>query len=316
MMDNSCDEFLTKIEEYLRVRPDSVRVNVCEPLSLHSTFRIGGEADLYLEPCDEEALGFLLVEARRSGVCLFVCGRGSNLLFDDRGFRGAVISTAAMRSVTVNGCCLTAAAGAALSSCARLAQENALTGMEFAAGIPGSCGGAVFMNAGAYNGEMAQIVVESRYYDRREDAYGVLRGEEHCFGYRTSVYRDHPERVILSVSMRLHPGDRAGILAKTEELARLRREKQPLEFPSAGSTFKRYPGKYTGQMIEEAGLKGFTLGGAQVSEKHAGFIINRGSAKSEDVRRLIGHIQNVIRERYGVLLEPEVIFVPENGLNG
>ena len=314
-MEHSYTAFLGAAKEYLRARPDSIGIAVDEPLSRHSTFRIGGAVDLYLEPSDEDALRFLITEARRTGTRVFVCGRGSNLLFDDRGFRGAVIATGAMRSAAVNDCTLTASCGAALASCARLAQENGLAGMEFAAGIPGSCGGAVFMNAGAYDGEMAQIVAESRYYDTSSDTFGTLTGAEHSFGYRTSSYREHPERIILSAQLLLHAGDRAAILEKAEEFARRRREKQPLEFPSAGSTFKRYPGRYTGQMIEEAGLKGYTIGGAQVSEKHAGFIINRGCATSDDVRRLIAHVQDVIRQRFGVLIEPEVIYVPENGVN-
>lgn len=308
--------YLEALENYSREHSGCVSCRLREPLSRHTTFRIGGPADFFLEPASPEALQFLLSEAHRCGVRTLVIGRGSNLLFDDSGFRGAVIATTSLRRVTCRGDRITAEAGASLHACAQAAMEASLSGMEFANGIPGSCGGAVFMNAGAYGGEMAQIVSSSRYYNTQTDTFGELAAAEHCFGYRDSVYRHRPELVVLSVSLLLHQGSRDEILGQMNDLMRRRAEKQPLDFPSAGSVFKRYPGRYTAQMIEEAGLKGYAIGGARVSEKHAGFIINQGGATAEDVRKLILHIQNEIQRRFGVDIQTEIVYVPEYGVNG
>ncbi|MBQ4042407.1 MAG: UDP-N-acetylmuramate dehydrogenase [Clostridia bacterium] len=296
----------------IRTCGDRVILREQEPLSHHTTFHIGGPVDLFLEPKDEETLRFLLKRAKEEGVRTLVIGRGSNLLFADAGFRGAVICTSGMRTIQIEGDRMTAGAGCTLASCANAAQSASLAGMEFAHGIPGSVGGAVFMNAGAYDGEIAGILVRSRYYDREKDEFGELDGVSHCFGYRESVYRSHPEWVILSADFQLSPGNSGEIRGKMYDLMARRIEKQPLEYPSAGSTFKRYPGRYTAQMIDEAGLKGYSVGGAQVSEKHAGFVINRGGATAEDVLALIGHIRKTIFDKFGIHIETEVIFVPES----
>jgi len=295
----------------IRTCGDRVTVRLQEPLCHHTTFRIGGPADLFLEPKDEETLRFLLGRAKDEGIRTLVIGRGSNLLFSDQGFRGAVICTSGLRSVRIEDNRITAGAGCTLASCANAAQSASLAGMEFAHGIPGSVGGAVFMNAGAYDGEIAGILVRSRYYDLERDEFGELDNTEHRFGYRESVYRAHPEWVILSAEFQLLSGNSGEIRAKMDDLMARRTEKQPLEYPSAGSTFKRYPGRYTAQMIDEAGLKGYSVGGAQVSEKHAGFVINRGGATAKDVLALIGHIRKAIFEKFGIHIETEVIFVPE-----
>lgn len=281
-----------------------------EPMSDHTTFRIGGPADVYVEPATEEAFRRVMAETAKRNIRTIVIGRGSNLLFDDAGFRGPVISTARLRCIRVEGNTLYAGAGASLNACANAACEAGLTGMEFAFGIPGSVGGAVFMNAGAYGGEICQILTESICYDGKDGTVKTLRAEEHHFGYRHSVYRDHPDRIVLSASFALQAGDKTAIRAMMDDLMNRRMSKQPLEYPSAGSAFKRCEGRFTAQMIDEAGLKGFSIGGAQVSEKHAGFIINRGGATSADVRGLIAHIQRELKKRFEVDICPEIVYVP------
>ena len=279
----------------------------------HTTFRIGGPADVYTEPATEDAFVRVMEEAAKRNIRTMVIGRGSNLLFDDAGFRGAVISTGRLRTVRCAGNILYAGAGASLSACANAAWEQGLTGMEFSFGIPGSVGGAVFMNAGAYGGEICQVLTESTYYDGADHTVKTLAADAHAFAYRDSVYRHHPERVVLSAAFALQAGNKEEIRAVMDDLMSRRTEKQPLEYPSAGSAFKRCEGRFTAQMIDQAGLKGFSIGGAQVSEKHAGFIINRGGATSADVRALIAHIQCELKNRFGVDIRPEIVYVPPTG---
>jgi len=295
----------------IRTCGDRVTVRLQEPLCHHTTFRIGGPADLFLEPKDEETLRFLLGRAKDEGIRTLVIGRGSNLLFSDQGFRGAVICTSGLRSVRIEDNRITAGAGCTLASCANAAQSASLAGMEFAHGIPGSVGGAVFMNAGAYDGEIAGILVRSRYYDLERDEFGELDNTEHRFGYRESVYRAHPEWVILSAEFQLLSGNSGEIRAKMDDLMARRTEKQPLEYPSAGSFFKRPTGYYAGALVEQTGLKGFRVGDAQVSEKHAGFVVNRGKATAADMLELCRQVQDKVFEAHGVRLEPEVRFVGE-----
>lgn len=290
---------------------EDIAVKYDEPMSQHTTFHIGGPADYYVEPSSYRALASVLCAAETHSIPYYVIGRGSNLIFSDKGFRGLVLSTTAMRQITVQGETLTADAGAALTAVAKAAQEHSLTGFEFANGIPGSVGGAVFMNAGAYGGEIAQVLTESTCYDTVSNAFVTLSNEEHEFSYRHSIYRAYPSRLVVSATFRLQKGDSAAIRATMDDLMQRRVTKQPLEYPSAGSAFKRCDGRYTAQMIDEAGLKGYTVGGAQVSEKHAGFIINRGGATAEDVLRLIEYIQGEIRRVYGAEIEPEIVYVPE-----
>jgi len=310
-MTNAYNGILQATGEYNRKNRGGIEVKTDEPLANHTSFRIGGPADLFFLPSGEQELCFLMRLLKEHSVRSMVVGRGSNLLFDDAGYRGAVVSTDAMRSVSAERNLLCADAGASLISCAKAALDHSLTGMEFAHGIPGSCGGAVYMNAGAYDGVISQILQKSRYYDTDTDSIGAYTGAEHHFGYRDSVYRSMPQRVILSAVFQLKAGVRDDIRMKMDDLMRRRVEKQPLEYPSAGSTFKRYPGRYTAQMIDEAGLKGCSVGAAQVSEKHAGFVINRGGATSADVLALIEHIRAAILARFGVEIETEVVYVPE-----
>ena len=292
------------------------RVMKGELLAGHCSFRTGGPADLFLQVCSEDELTGVLDLLRQSGTEYFLLGRGTNLLIGDGGYRGAVVTMcgpAAAESevceVRVDGCRVRAGAGASLLKIAMAAKDAGLAGFEFAAGIPGSLGGAVMMNAGAYNGEMKQVVRSVRILDT---ATGIKRysDAEMAFGYRTSRLKKE-SGIVLSADIELEPGDRQAIADRITELAQKRREKQPLEYASAGSTFKRPEGYFAGKLIEDAGLKGYSVGEAQVSEKHAGFVINRGGASAAQIRELIENVQRMVLENSGVQLEREVIFLGE-----
>ena len=277
-----------------------------EKLSSHTTFRIGGDASLFVSPADEDQLIGVISYLEKNGIRYFLLGKGSKVLFDDAGYDGAVVSTSKLDKISVCGNEITAQCGASFTYLASVAAENSLSGLEFAYGIPGSVGGAVFMNAGAYGSETAAVLKSSRYLDISDCTVKTLPLEEHLFGYRDSVFR-HRRFIHLSSVFALQAGDKAQIRAYMNELMQRRRDKQPLEYPSAGSVFKRYPGRYTAQMIDEAGLRGLSVGGAQVSEKHAGFIVNKGNATSSDVIALVGKVREAIRDKYGIEIECEII---------
>ncbi len=278
-----------------------------EPMSRHTSFRIGGPADLLVSPKSERAVCGVVRAAKKAGLPLTVLGNGSNVLVPDEGIRGVVLCIGSdYAAVQVRDTCITAQTGALLSALSNEAFRQSLTGLEFAGGIPGSLGGALFMNAGAYDGQMADVVGSSRYYDAQADCIRTLEGAAHAFGYRTSVFRTHPEWIVLSARIQLKRGDPVQIRAKMDDFSQRRRDKQPLNYPSAGSTFKRPTGYFAGKLIQDAGLMGYTVGGAQVSEKHAGFVINRGGATCADVQALIAHVQQEVFRQFGVQLEPEV----------
>ncbi len=277
-----------------------------EPMKNHTSFRIGGAADMFALPRTERAVDSVVRAAKAAGLPMTVLGNGSNVLAPDDGIRGVVLCLSDFSGVWTQESCIIAQSGALLSVLSRTALEHSLTGLEFAGGIPGSLGGALFMNAGAYDGQMANVVVSSRYYDRSTGLTGILTGPEHAFGYRTSIFKAHPEWIALSACLQLRDGDAQAIHEKMEDFAQRRREKQPLNFPSAGSTFKRPTGYFAGKLIQDAGLMGYAVGGAQVSEKHAGFVINRGDATCADVRAVIEHVQREVLRQFGVKLEPEV----------
>ena len=287
----------------LRRRLPGLRVAEKEPMSAHCAFRIGGPADLFLEPGTERELTELLRFLAEKGEKPIIIGNGTNLLVRDEGVRAPVIRIGeALGGVRIDGDTVTAGAGAGLSRIAAAARDAELSGFEFAHGIPGCLGGAIVMNAGAYGGEMKDVVRSVRYLDET----GALREtEDPGFSYRRSRFSGG-EGVILGAALRLSPGDPAEIAARMRELWERRSASQPLSKPSAGSTFKRPATGYAAAMIEGAGLKGFQLGGAQVSEKHAGFVINTGGATCADVLALMAHIQKAVERQYGVLLEPEV----------
>ncbi len=273
-----------------------------------TTFRIGGPAKYGVYPQTAEQLCAAAELCRSSKMRYYVVGNGSNLLFSDRGFDGAVIFTGALKQLSAESDRLIADCGVPLTQAAVAAQRAQLGGMEFAYGIPGSVGGAVFMNAGAYDGEMKDIVESVLFYDAVSQKTVLYQREACGFDYRRSVFQEK-EGVILQTVLKLKKGEEAAIRSRMEELMSRRRTKQPLEYPSAGSVFKRYPGFYTAKLIDEAGLKGLTVGGAQVSEKHAGFIVNRGGATAADVLTLIEAIQKKIRGIHGIEIACEIRYV-------
>jgi UDP-N-acetylmuramate dehydrogenase len=282
------------------------------PLSGKASFRIGGPADIAVFPAGEAELAAAVRILTGEHCRFFVAGNASNLLFDDAGFRGAVIFTTGMRSVRTEGDRLFASAGDSLASVCRAAADAGLAGMEFAYGIPGTVGGAVRMNAGAYGGQMSDILESVSLLDSRTGGTFELPAAEMELSYRHSLVCSRPELIITGAAFRLRPGLRSKILEAMDGYAQKRREKQPLEYPSAGSVFKRpAPDVFVGRLIEDAGLKGLSVGGARVSEKHAGFIVNTGGATSSDVNGLIRAVEEEIMRRYGIRLECEIIRVPE-----
>lgn len=281
-----------------------------EPMSAHTTFRIGGAADIFASVSSEKEISELIKLANKENVPYMVMGNGSNMLVGDRGIRGLVIHLGRnFSTVKADGNVIYAQAGALMSSIAAAAARASLTGFETLAGIPGTLGGALYMNAGAYGGEIGAVVRNVRYIDENGEIYSVS-GSECCFGYRTSIF-SKGKKYIVSAELELKTGDEKEIRAAMADYSARRSEKQPLSMPSAGSTFKRPEGYFAGRLIEDAGLKGYSVGGAQVSEKHAGFVVNKGGATAEDVLKLIEHIQNTVYEKNGVKLEPEVRLIGE-----
>ena len=284
------------------------RILMEEPMKKHTTFRLGGPADFFLCPSDVNQIPEIIHICREEGIPWFVLGNGSNLLVSDQGYRGVVIQIYKnMKQITVEGTRIYAQAGALLSAVSKKAMEAGLTGMEFASGIPGTLGGAAVMNAGAYGGEMKDILVSVTVLTD-EGEQKVLKVEDLNLGYRTSVIKEKGY-IVLDVVLQLQVGDRDAIRNRMEELKVQRVTKQPLEYPSAGSTFKRPEGYFAGKLIEDAGLRGYRVGGAQVSEKHCGFVINTGDATTSDVVQLIHDVQNIIWNKFKIKLEPEVKFL-------
>lgn len=276
-----------------------------EPLCDHTSFRIGGPARFFAMPSDTHRLSGLLAFALGNGVKYAVVGNGSNLLVPDEGFDGLVIRTPEGRlRWHEDGVTVTAPAGYSMTRLSAEAARRGLSGLTFAQGIPGTVGGAVVMNAGAYGGQIADTLVSSLCVT--PEGIRTIAAGEHKLSYRHSVYSEKPGWVCAEATFRLTPGDREQIRAEMADYAQRRRDKQPLEWPSAGSTFKRPEGHFAGKLIEDAGLKGFTVGGARVSEKHAGFVINKGGATCADVLSLMGQVSDIVYEKFGVRLEPEV----------
>lgn len=290
------------------VGSDNMYLN--EPMSRHTTFRIGGPADYYVTPHSKEEIRDVIQACRQAQIPYYILGNGSNLLVGDKGYRGAVIQIFKNFSdIQVEGLEIRAKAGALLSRIAKTAMTNGLTGMEFAAGIPGTLGGAVVMNAGAYGGEMKDILKEAVVLTENGE-FLTLTAEELELGYRTSVIAKK-RYFVLEAKLALRKGASEEIQAIMEDLHGRRVSKQPLEYPSAGSTFKRPAGYFAGKLIMDAGLRGFSVGDAQVSEKHCGFVINKGRATAEDVRNLMDEVIRKVQEASGVTLEPEVKMLGE-----
>ncbi len=284
---------------------DKDHVLLKELMSRHTTFRIGGAADYFVMPQTADEVEAVIKMCRESEIPYYILGNGSNLLVGDRGFRGVIIQIGKeMSGIVIEGTALRVQAGALLSRAAKEAADHELTGMEFAAGIPGTLGGAVVMNAGAYGGEMKDILREVTVLDG-EGHRKVLTNKELELGYRTSIVARNGY-IVLEAVIDLDRGNKEEIQALMDELRNKRVSKQPLEYPSAGSTFKRPEGYFAGKLIDDAGLRGFQVGGAQVSEKHCGFVINKNNATAEDVMNLMKQVSEKVNEKFGVTLEPEV----------
>ncbi|WP_288190135.1 UDP-N-acetylmuramate dehydrogenase [Veillonella magna] len=282
-----------------------------EPLSAHTTFKIGGPADIFVEPNSPEKLSRVMQLISEYKAPLTVLGSGSNVLVRDGGIRGVVLSLCQLRHVKRRDeKTLVMGAGFMLKEASEYAWQEGLSGMEFAIGIPGSLGGAVFMNAGAYDGEMSQVVTKVTAVDRNGE-FHTYSGGECRFAYRHSLFQDNHE-VVAEVEMTLVPGDAKKIKAVMDDLTERRESKQPLEHASAGSTFKRPPGYFAGTLIEQTGLKGLAVGDAMVSQKHAGFVVNVGTAKAKDVLAVIHEVQRRVKEAHGVDLETEVRLIGED----
>ncbi|MBQ8894103.1 MAG: UDP-N-acetylmuramate dehydrogenase [Clostridia bacterium] len=274
-----------------------------------STFKIGGPVEYVFYPESVIQCRALIQLSRDQGKKLVYLGNGSNILGSDAGCEEWILKTDRLDEIRLsNDGVMTVGAGIKTVKASSFAAKSGFSGLEFAHGIPGTVGGAVFMNAGAYGGAMEQIVLRTHYLDDNGNEQ-ILEGKDHQFGYRKSFFIQHPEYLIVSVDLQLKKGDSAEIYSLINDLQQRRRDKQPLEYPSAGSTFKRPEGYFAGKLIEDSGLKGFRIGDAQVSEKHAGFVINRGHATGSEVRQLIKHIQKTVQENYGVELECEVRYL-------
>lgn len=290
--------------------PDAEILNN-ESMSRHTTFRVGGAADFFIKVSDVKQLQVLLPFLTEEKVPYYVIGKGSNLLVGDKGFRGVIIQMdETMGDINVKDTHIRVDAGASMAKLAKAAWQNGLTGLEFAAGIPGSVGGGIIMNAGAYGGEMKDVVADVTYL-KKDGSIEKLQKEELEFSYRNSIFKRNPDWIVLSAEMVLKQGNKEDILAKMQDLAGRRKEKQPLEYASAGSTFKRPDGYFAGKLIQDAGLSGYHVGDAEVSTKHNGFIINKGNATAQEVRKVIEDVQAKVKEVHGVILEREVIYLGE-----
>ena len=276
----------------------------------HIYFKVGGKVDILLKPSKIEQIEETIKLCRSNNIPYYIIGNGSNLLVRDGGIRGVVIKLCNLNEVIVDDRNIKSYCGALLKDVATIAMENSLTGIEFACGIPGSIGGAVFMNAGAYDGEIKNVIIEAEVIDK-EGNYKLLKGDALQFGYRTSIIKKE-NYIVVSATLGLVEGEKEKISSRMMDLTKKREDRQPLEFPSAGSTFKRPEGHFAGKLIEDSGLKGYSIGGAQVSEKHSGFVINKGNATAKDILDLIKHIQEEVKKQFGVELKTEVRILGED----
>ena len=299
---------MTALIQELNRRTPQLELREHEPMSRHTTFRIGGPARLMALPASRKEAVAAVKAARELGLSPFFLGNGSDLLVSDQGFDGFIIKTTGLDQTRVVNRRLQAESGISMARLAMAAWGLGLTGLEFAHGIPGTLGGGVTMNAGAYGGELVQVLTSVTFLNEEAEVV-TLPVEECALTYRHSLFTDHPEWLILEAEFELAQGAPTLIKMKMDELAQKRRSKQPLDLPSAGSTFKRPEGYFAAALIEQCGLKGVGIGGAQVSEKHAGFVVNRGGATADDVRRLMELIQDTVHRETGVTLEPEVKFL-------
>ena len=298
-------EIYRKMLKYI----DKDAIYLSEPMSKHTSFKVGGIADIFICATTEEQVKDVLKLVKQENIPLFILGNGSNLIVKDGGIRGIVLKIA-LEDCKIIQNEIHASSGLLLSKLSNIALDNELTGLEFASGIPGTLGGAIKMNAGAYSGEMKDIVASTRYINLEGNVFEILNND-HKFGYRDSIFKNK-NYIILSSIIKLQKGEKESIKNRITELTKSRTSKQPLSYPSAGSVFKRPEGDFAARLIEDSGLKGFSIGGAQVSDLHAGFIINKGNATTQDILQLIEYIKNAVYEKSKVKLETEVIVVGED----
>lgn len=289
---------------------NSEHIFIKENMAKHTTFKVGGTTDIFISPETVEELSHAIKTCKAYDMPYYILGNGSNVLVKDGGYRGVVIQVyKTMDQISIDGDRITAGAGVLLSKLSKLIAKASLEGFEFASGIPGTLGGAIYMNAGAYGGDMSQVIVSADVMDKEGNVI-TLSNEELKLGYRTSIIQD-TEYVILNAVLQCKKGNHEEIMARIDDLNNRRKTKQPLEYASAGSTFKRPEGYYAGKLIMDSGLRGYQIGDAQVSEKHCGFIINRGSASADDIIKLIEHIQTTVADKFQVRLETEVRIIGE-----
>ncbi|MGL4773167.1 MAG: UDP-N-acetylmuramate dehydrogenase [Clostridium sp.] len=299
----------TGLENLFKEAYEENQIELNAPMKNLTYFKVGGPADIVLNPSSKDQLIETVKICKDNNLPYYIIGNGSNLLVKDGGIRGVVIKLSALDNISVDGSKITAESGALLKDVSSKAVENELTGFEFACGIPGSVGGAVFMNAGAYDGEMSYVIESAEVVDKHGNLF-VLDKEELDLSYRSSKVMKEG-LIVVSATFKLQRGKQDDIRYKVNDLTKKREDKQPLEYPSAGSTFKRPVGYFTGKLIQDAGLKGFSIGGAAISEKHSGFVINKGGATAKDILDLIAYIQKVIKEKYDVDLHTEVRIIGE-----
>ena len=302
-------QYLKYEDLFRKIYLDS-QLEINAKMSEHIYFKVGGPVDILVNPSSIEQLSDTLQLCKEKEIPYYVIGNGSNLLVKDGGIRGVVIKLCDLNNIELNGNSIKAYCGTLLKDVSKCALDNSLTGFEFACGIPGSVGGAVFMNAGAYNSEVKDVIEEAEVMDKNGEIK-VLSKDELELGYRSSrVMKDG--FIVLSAIFKLENGDKEKVKSRVDELTAKREEKQPLEYPSAGSTFKRPEGHFAGKLIQDAGLKGYSIGGAAVSQKHSGFVINKGGATAKDILDLIAHIQDEVKRQFGVELHPEVRIIGED----
>lgn len=298
--------FINELRKILGVE----NVAIDEPMKNHTSFKVGGPADVLVYPTNYDMITQVIKLCKESNVNYFILGNGSNLLVKDGGIRGVVIKFAKLNKITIDGDKIIAESGAKLNDVSAAALKSSLTGFEFACGIPGSIGGATTMNAGAYDGEMSKVLHSALVIDNKGEIRSLSK-EELELSYRMSAILKYGY-IVLQVTLKLVPGDKDKIKARIDELTQKRTDKQPLEYASAGSTFKRPEGYFAGKLIQDAGLKGFNVGAAEVSEKHSGFLINKGGASAKDVLELISLVQTKVHEKFGVELHTEVRIIGED----
>lgn len=300
------------MEKYKELEGIIENIKYNEPLAKYTTMKVGGPCDVMVFPSNIEEIKNVIKYIKQNNINFYILGNGSNVIALDGGFRGIVVVLKKdFSNYSVDGEYITAEAGVAMPRLCKIAKDNSLSGLEFAAGIPGTCGGCARMNAGAYNSEMSNVIYETTYIDGNGDLH-TINNEQHNFSYRHTIFTEHRDYIIVTIKLKLKNGEQSEIKAKMDENNMARRTKQPLEYPSAGSVFKRPEGYFVGKLVDDSGLRGYRHGGAGVSDKHCGFIINVDHATARDVLDIIKEVQDTVNQKFGVMLKTEVEIIGEN----